>query len=139
MDINSVPPGLSPDAMAVALAGLQPPPPAVSATEPAPAARWLTDKPRVTHYDLEYPFAIDDVEYKVITLKRLIAGEVAAFVDRMRSDPAKEWRFPLFFHGDHELSDAAWEALDDDDRFALEEISTGFLPARFRRRTAAAA
>ena len=109
---------------------------AVEPARAAPAVRWLTDKKRVESYELLFPFALDGVEYRVVTVKRLQAAEVEAFMEKMRAGKSGA-RFPLYFVGDVELPDAIWDALDDDDRFALGEIGSDFLPARFRQKTEA--
>lgn len=114
------------------------------APAPAPthaqAPRWLTDNPRQASQDLAWPFALDGVVYRTIILRRLTAGEVAAFTARLRALPeGTEWpRVPMYFlpgaAGDPEVAipDAAWDAMDDDDRLALSEAARAFLPARFR-------
>ncbi len=135
MDMTNNPAGgMSAEEMAAGLAGL-PAPPLVEAPVPLAGFRWLTDVKRVESYPLASPFAIGDIEYRVIIVKRLTAGEVAAFISKLQgmSDDAPNPRYPMFFNGDVELSDEAWDAMDDDDRLALTEIMSGFLPARFRR------
>ena len=122
--------------MAFAMGGA--PAPALNAAiaepaRPAPTVRWLTDQKRIEHYKLLFPFELDGVAYLVVTVKRLQAAEVDAFMEKMRGGTAGS-RFPLYFVDDVEMPDAAWDALDDDDRFALGEIGSGFLPARFRPR-----
>ncbi len=126
--------GMSDAEMAAGLAGL-PAPPLVETPAPPAGVRWLTDVKRVEHYDLVFPFAIGDVEYRRLTVKRLTAGEVAAYIAKLRGipDEVPNPRFPMFFHGDAEISDEVWDAMDDDDRVALVELSDGFLSARFRR------
>ena len=120
------------DELAFGLAGLPDAPP-VTAESTKPAVRWLTDKKRVESYALAYPFELDGVEYRTITIKRLTGAEVAAFMEKMRDAPqGTSLRYPLFFVERVEISDAAWAALDDDDRLALEAIASDFLPARFR-------
>ncbi len=96
--------------------------------------RWLTDKKREQVYPLQFPFALGDVEYRTITVRRLSAGEVEAFVTKLRNAPAEEDpRLPMYFIADAEISDAAWNALDDDDLYGLTEASLELVPARFRR------
>ena len=129
-------PGMTAEEMAMAFADL-PAPPLVEAAptaKPSAAVRWLTDKKRVDSYELVYPFAIGDVEVRTITVKRLSAGAVAAFTAKLRAlpDDALNPRFPMFYLGDLEISDEIWDAMDDDDRVALAEVSQDFLPARFR-------
>jgi Phage tail assembly chaperone proteins, E, or 41 or 14 len=103
------------------------------ATKPAPQVRWLTDKKRVESLTLDYPIEIDGIEYRVVEVRRLTAGEVAAFVDKMRGSPDTTLKFPMFFdERGAPLADAFWDAVDDDDRFALDRVSQDFLPVRFR-------
>ena len=137
MDMTNTAPaaGMSDAEMAAGLAGLQAPPPVETPAPSAGGVRWLTDVKRVESYDLAFPFAIGDAEYRTIKVKRLSAGEVAAYVAKLRALPAEEPnpRFPMFYHGDVEIPDDAWHAMDDDDRVALTELSDAFLSARFRR------
>ena len=120
------------DELSFGLAGLAAPP-LVAEKKPTPAVRWLTDKKRVETFDLAYPFELEGVEYRTVIIKRLTAAEVAAFMERMRAAPSDGYRFPMYFIGEEQISDAAWGTLDDDDVFALMEIGAGFLPARFRQ------
>ena len=130
--------------VAFGIAGLAPgavaPTPAVAvqaaaalSDEPPRAVRWLTDKKRVESYELAFPFEMDGIEYRNIAIRRLTAREVEAFMARMRAAPsATSLHWPIYFVGDVELPHDAWEAMDDDDRFALEEATDDFLGARFR-------
>ncbi len=123
--------------MAYGTAGL-PAPAATPAVVPAddtakPAVRWLTDKKLVESYALEYPFALEGLEIRTVTVKRMSAREVERFIETMRGDTSgRPVRWPMYLVDGVPLPDAAWDVMDDDDRFALGEIGADFLPARFR-------
>jgi Phage tail assembly chaperone proteins, E, or 41 or 14 len=103
------------------------------APKPAHQVRWLTDKKRVESIPLDYPIEIDGTEYRVVEVRRLTAGEVAAFVAKMRGSSDVVPRFPMFFdERGGPLPSAFWDVVDDDDLFALDQASQDFLPARFR-------
>lgn len=100
-------------------------------------ARIMSDRPRAKTVDLQWPVEFDGREYKSITLVRMTAGEVAAFQEEieklLNSNPDARVRFPLFRDDRGEtIPDDVMDALDDDDRFALEEAAADFLPRRFR-------
>ena len=120
------PPGMS------APAAVSAPIPAQEPAQAPSAPRWLTEKKRIESYHLEYPFEFGGVEYRTIMIRRLTAGEVAAFMAKMRAEPDANHRFPMYFVGEAPIPDAVWDALDDDDRFGVTEIGKDFLPARFR-------
>lgn len=103
-----------------------------------PQVQFLTDKPRVAAVTLDWPLAVDDVEYRVIYVKRMTTREVSAFVEFLRSAPdGAAVRFPIFIDANGaSIPDAIWDALDSDDTERLNEVATGFLPARFRGATA---
>lgn len=106
----------------------------------APAAmpaRILSDRPRAKTIDLQWPVEFNGREYRSVTLVRLTAGEVAAFqseIEKLLSaDPDAKVRFPLFRDERGEsIPDEVMDALDDDDRYSLEESAADFLPRRFR-------
>ena len=62
---------------------------AALAPAPAPAAppvtRFLNDRSRVKTVALEWPVEVDGVAYREVVIRRLTAGEVGAFVDRVRA------------------------------------------------------
>lgn len=110
--------------------------PHIEASEKKPA-RIVSARPRSKEIDLQWPVEFDGREYKTITLVRLTAAEVAEFQSEIESllknDPDTRVRFPLFRDESGEtIPDEVMDALDDDDRFALEEAAADFLPRRFR-------
>ena len=112
----------------------QQPAPAPASTTAAGGARWLSDRKREEVYELQFPFELAGVEYRKITVRRLSAGEVEAFVNKMReAKPTETVRLPMYFVGEAEIADSTWNALDDDDVHGLESAATKLLPARFRQ------
>lgn len=111
---------------------------AALAPAPAPAAppvtRFLNDRSRVKTVALEWPVEVDGVAYREVVIRRLTAGEVGAFVDRVRaSGSTTEVRFPLFYDAAGvPIPDRAWDAFDSDDADKLVEAGDDFLPVRFR-------
>lgn len=86
---------------------------------------------RFRKINLEWPLEYDGKVFGDITLRRLTAAEVAAFVERL--DGAKKFRFPMFFdEGGSPIPDEVLDALDDDDTLALDAACADFLPRRFR-------
>jgi hypothetical protein len=92
---------------------------------------------RIKPVDLQWPLTIDGVTYRQIFLRRLAAGEVAAFIDKITAagvvaDDAKV-RFPIYIDvAGNAIPEMVIAALDDDDAFALDEAARDFLPRRFR-------
>ncbi len=114
-------------------------PVAAEAPAPAPVARFLTDKPRQTSVDLDWPLELDGVAYRTVTVRRMTVAEVGAFMDRVKDvGQSQVVRLPMFAdeHG-APLPDALWDALDADDSDRLNQVASGFLPARFRGGTPA--
>lgn len=134
MSDGSAPKAPSAEEMEFGFAGLEAAAAAAPAVEaaPAPSVRWLDGKKRVESYPLEFPFELDGVEHRVVTIKRLSAREVAAFIEKMRGGGKSNLHWPMYFVGTAEVSAAAWDEMDDDDRLKLSEIADAFLPARFR-------
>lgn len=100
-------------------------------------ARIVSDRPRSKTIELQWPIEFNGREYRSVTVARLTAGEVAEFqaeIEKlMANDPDAKVRFPLFRDENGEvLAEDVMDALDDDDRFALEEAAADFLPRRFR-------
>lgn len=123
----------APSAPSVAVA---PAPAAPAVPKPAtpPVARFLSDRPRVKTVALDWPVEVDGIDYREVVIRRLTAGEVGAFVDRVRaSGSTTEVRFPLFYDAaGAPIPDRAWDAFDSDDADKLVEAGDDFLPARFR-------
>ena len=100
-------------------------------------ARFLSDRPRRQTINLEWPVSFDGRDYRNITLIRLTAGDVSRFQEEIErllsSNSDSKVRLPLFRDENGEpIPDAVMDALDDDDRLALDEAAAGFLPRRFR-------
>lgn len=99
--------------------------------------RYVSDKPRHATITLDWPIEFEGTTYTEIGLRRLTAGEVAAFMDAARAkveaDPDANPRAPIFVDANGEpIPDALFDALDDDDGFKLDEAAQGFLPRRFQ-------
>ena len=102
-------------------------------TTAAGGVRWLSDRKREEVYELQFPFELAGVEYRKITVRRLSAGEVDAFVKKMReAKSAEAVRIPMYFVGEAEITDIIWDSLDDDDVHGLESAAVKLSPARFR-------
>jgi hypothetical protein len=106
-------------------------------TDDSTLARIVSERPRRQTVDLEWPVLFEGREYRSITLIRLTAGDVSRFQDEierlLRSNSDTKVRLPLFRDEDGALiPDAVMDALDDDDRLALDEAAANFLPRRFR-------
>jgi len=108
--------------------------PAASPTAAPAVTRFLSDRSRVKTVALDWPVEVDGVDYREVVIRRLTAGEVGAFVDRVRaSGSGAEVRFPLFYDAaGAPIPDRAWDAFDSDDADKLVEAGDDFLPARFR-------
>jgi hypothetical protein len=99
--------------------------------------RYVNDKPRHATITLDWPIEFEGTTYTEIGLRRLTAGEVAAFMDTARAkveaDPEANPRAPIFIDADGEpIPDGLFDALDDDDGFKLDGAAKDFLPRRFQ-------
>ena len=106
-------------------------------TDEDSVARIVSERPRAATITLEWPIAYDGRFYATITVARLTAAEVARFqeeiVQLLEGGADAKVRLPLFRDENGELiPDAVMDALDDDDRLALDEAAVSFLPRRFR-------
>ena len=111
--------------------------PAQDKTSQAEAARYLADRPRSKKIDLQWPVEFEGVEYRSINLVRLTAGDVARFhteLERLlKNEPDSTIRFPIFRDDAGEpIPGAVMDALDDDDKWELDQAALDFLPRRFR-------
>nr|USU31128.1 phage tail assembly protein [Methylobacterium sp. OTU13CASTA1] len=98
---------------------------------------FAVDRPRHATITLDWPIELEGTTYTEIGLRRLTAGEVAAFMDTARAkveaDPDANPRAPIFVDVDGEpIPDGLFDALDDDDGFKLDEAAKDFLPRRFQ-------
>jgi hypothetical protein len=102
--------------------------------------KFINGATRAKSIPLVAPLAYAGKEYRTITLVRLTAGEVARFLKEIetasKDDPNASIRFPIFRDdAGSPVPDIVLDALDDDDKFALDEAATDFLPRRFRGAT----
>ena len=106
-------------------------------TDDSTLARIVSDRPRAATIELDWPVEYAGRVFAAITVARLTAGEVARFQDEivglLESGADSKVRLPLFRDEDGApIPDAVMDALDDDDRLALDEAALSFLPRRFR-------
>ncbi|MCJ2080761.1 phage tail assembly protein [Methylobacterium sp. J-090] len=99
--------------------------------------QFIGGKIRRTTITLDYPIEFEGTTYTEIGLRRLTAGEVAAFMDAARemveADANANPRAPIFVDTNGEpVPDGLFDALDDDDGFKLDEAAKDFLPRRFQ-------
>jgi hypothetical protein len=101
----------------------------------APAApetpKFVGGASRFKSIPLAWPLVYGGVLYDHIILQRLTAKEVADWVEDIKEKD--EVRFPIYRDdAGTSIPDAVLDALDDDDRLALDEAAKDFLPRRFR-------
>lgn len=101
------------------------------ATASAPATlAFAGDRPRVKTMNLDWPVSYAGKTYATISIKRLTAADVAAFIEKLGGG---KFRFPIFVDDEGALvPDAVMDGLDDDDAMVLDKASLDFLPRRFR-------
>ena len=92
------------------------------------------DKPRLKAFPLTWPVEVGGKRYDAVCLKRMTAGEVAAFQEDVATLPdgaGAQW--PIYADADGApLPPAVLAALDDDDKFELDKAVRDFLPRRFQ-------
>ncbi|MGA2491841.1 MAG: phage tail assembly protein [Roseiarcus sp.] len=102
--------------------------------------RFVTEKLRLRAFPLAWPFECGGKRYETVCLKRLTAGEVAAFQEAVEALPAgacAQW--PIYCDVDGApLPPDVLAALDDDDKFELDKAVRDFLPRRFQGALASA-
>lgn len=105
----------------------------------APAAapeppRFVGDRPRFKAIPLEWPIAYGGKEYSEIHLVRLTAKDVADYIDSFKDrDPNEAVVLPIFRDADGaDIPPAVLDALDEGDRFEIDQAAVDFLPRRFR-------
>jgi len=103
-------------------------------TEETTQPCFVGDKPRSRAFPLAWPFEFAGKCYTTIYLKRLTAGEVAAFqeaVAALSEGVPPQW--PIYCNADGSpLPVEVLAALDDDDKFELDKAVLDFLPQRYR-------
>ncbi|MEO5807894.1 phage tail assembly protein [Devosia sp.] len=98
-----------------------------AATDAPRAVRYLNPQPREVSIVLQHPFAIGDVEYRTVTVRRVTGLEVQAYTEELVTS-GKRPQFPGVA-----IPAEAYAALDDDDLLKLDEVILDFLPQRFRK------
>lgn len=113
--------------------------PSVSTDQPtteAPAGRYLNDD-RSTVILLKHPFAIGDVEYRAVTVRRITSREAKAyglavghFIKAVTSGQIGAVVEPLY--PGIELPREGFAMLDDDDMSVIEDAADSFFPERLK-------
>ena len=103
----------------------------------AASSSFIGGKSRQAIVTLDWPVEFAGTTYTAIGLRRMTAGEVAAFTERAReilkADPDANPRAPIFVGEDGaSVPDGLFDALDDDDALRLDEAAADFLPRRFQ-------
>jgi hypothetical protein len=88
-------------------------------------ARFLGTAPREKLVRLEYPFELDGQEWNEVRLRRATGVEVENYMDALQRG---EKVIPPMFDFPMEV----YDAMDDDDRFAVDEAVIPFLPRRLK-------
>lgn len=98
------------------------------------APRFVGERPRVKTVPLEWPVEFAGKTYSALAIARLTAGEVADFQKSIAAlPPDTPISFPVYRDADGgALPDGLLDALDADDRDALDKAALDFLPRRFR-------
>lgn len=100
-------------------------------------ARIVSDRPRFKTVNLEWPVEFSGKVYESVRVVRLTAGDVARFQDEidalLKRDENAKVRLPLFKDDEgNDIPAQVMDAMDSDDRDALDEAAVSFLPRRFR-------
>jgi len=99
-----------------------------------PPPRFVGDRARAKLIDLEWPVEFEGRVFERIAIARLTAREVADFTDMaIKAEPNASLPLPVFRdEAGTPLPVGLLDALDADDRDALNEAALDFLPKRFR-------
>lgn len=92
---------------------------------PLAAARIVSSAPREKAVPLEYTVEFDGKTYTEVTLRRATGKQIEDYMDALgRGERAMPpmMDFPM----------EVYDAMDDDDRFAVDEAVVPFLPRRLR-------
>lgn len=96
------------------------------AEEKAPAAaRIVGGAPRETVVPLEYPVEFDEKTWSEVRISRVTGRQVEEYIEALSRG---ERPMPPMFDCPIEV----YDAMDDDDRFALDQAVVPFLPRRLR-------
>lgn len=105
----------------------------MSDEQPTAAPQFVGAGERFRSIPLTWPVEWGGRTYREIGLKRLTAGEVAAFQDAVAKLPngvTASWPIYCDAAGDP-ISSEVLDALDDDDKFEIDKAVRDFLPRRF--------
>ncbi len=89
------------------------------------AARIASEAPREKLVPLEYPVEFDDKTWTEVRIRRVTGKQVEEYMDALGRN---ERPMPPMFDFPIEV----YDAMDDDDRFAIDEAVVPFLPRRLR-------
>lgn len=92
-----------------------------------PVAKIKTDLPRDKLVPLDWPVEFDGKTYAEIRIRRLTGQEVQDFIDLLQRCGGSNPQPPMI---DCPLE--VYRAMDDDDRYRVEEASVDFFPRRLR-------
>jgi hypothetical protein len=100
------------------------------------APHFVGTKARFEIIPLEWPLEHGGKVYDRLIVRRLTAGQIAKFMDRLRKaseDERKDMRLPLFVDDSGApVPNDVLDALDSDDDERVSEVAERFLPRRFR-------
>jgi hypothetical protein len=95
------------------------------AKEKKSEARFLGNAPREKDVPLEFPFELDGKTWDSVKIRRATGAEVEAYMDALQSG---ESAVPPMFDFPMEV----YDAMDDDDRYAVDVAVVPFLPRRLK-------
>lgn len=101
-------------------------------TPPTPASVAFVDPlARQRTFELKYPVTIGGKVFAAVHLHRLTVAEVAAFFEGIKGGAPDGAMLPFYrdVNGDA-LPQEVFDALDDDDAYAIEQGLADFLPRR---------
>jgi hypothetical protein len=101
------------------------------------APTFVGGRERLRAVPLDCPLAYDGKTYSEVVVRRLTARDVADFeavlAERAKADPEARIRWPLYVDAaGAAIPDAIMDALDADDKFAIDQVAASFLPRQYR-------
>ena len=94
--------------------------------ETKPEAKIVSAKERSVTVQLDWPVEFDGVTYEAVTVRRVSGREVDAYVNALGASEGVTVKPPML-----DVPQEVYDAMDDDDRLAVEEALLPFLPRRF--------
>lgn len=92
----------------------------------APVARIVSPKTRSLTVQLEYEVEFDGRAYTTVTLRRISGKEMEDYIEAVAASDKR--LLPPMIDCPMEV----YEAMDDDDRFAIDQAMRDFMPRRLR-------